>query len=236
MNIKRWAFWMSLISLIISLGTIAVIAMNVWNISIIDSNSFISGLVAIMTLIFSLLVGFQIYNAIDINQRMKEIDFLKKELVEKEQQLRKEIQEIQKVQDCYIKEFKMGGNILQARTFALDTEYFYSAFVKMLTAIRCALDVDIKEEYESYLDELKKYMLMLNSGYPFDGSKEDVKQTVQLYRNSYKDVDEAIRKHKNYYNIKFLYEPLMADFEKRLNGIAQMKAMSETEVGKEKEV
>ena len=37
-------------------------------------------------------------------------------------------------------------------------------------------------------------------------------------------------------NIKFLYEPLMADFEKRLNGIAQMKAMSETEVGKEKEV
>lgn len=77
---------------------------------------------------------------------------------------------------------------------------------------------------------------MLNSGYPFDGSKEDVKQTVQLYRNSFKEDDEAIRKHNNYYNIKFIYEPLMADFEKRLNGIVQMKAMSETEVGKEKEV
>ena len=75
---------------------------------------------------------------------------------------------------------------------------------------------------------------MLNSGYPFDGSKEEVKQKVQLYRNSFREDDVAIRNHKNYYNIKFLYEPLMADFEKRLNGIAQKKAMSETGVGKEK--
>lgn len=233
---EKKSYITSIVALVISIITIILFFVRVSPNSVVDSNTFISILVAIMTLVFSILVGYQIYNAIEINQRMKEIDFLKKELVEKEQQLRKEIQEIQKVQDCYIKEFKMGGNILQARTLALDTEYFYSAFVKMLTAIRCALDVDIKEEYESYLDELKKYMLMLNSGYPFDGSKEDVKQTVQLYRNSYKDVDEAIRKHKNYYNIKFLYEPLMREFDKRLNGIAQMKAMSETEVGKEKEV
>lgn len=226
----------SIVALAVSIITIILFFVRVSPNSVVDSNTFISILVAIMTLVFSLLVGYQIYNAIEINHRMKEIDSLNKELGEKEKQLRKEIQEIQKKQDNYIKEFKMGANILQARTFALDTEYFYSAFVKMLTAIRCALDVDIKEEYENYLDELKKYMLMLNSGYPFDGSKEDVKQTVQLYRNSFKEDDEAIRKHNNYYNIKFIYEPLMADFEKRLNGIVQMKAMSETEVGKEKEV
>lgn len=121
----------SIVALAVSIITIILFFVRVSPNSVVDSNTFISILVAIMTLVFSLLVGYQIYNAIEINHRMKEIDSLNKELGEKEKQLRKEIQEIQKKQDNYIKEFKMGANILQARTFALDTEYFYSAFVKM---------------------------------------------------------------------------------------------------------
>lgn len=44
--------------------------MDVWNISVIDSDSFISSLVALMSLVFTLLVGYQIYNAVDAREKM----------------------------------------------------------------------------------------------------------------------------------------------------------------------
>ena len=63
---KKWGFWMALIALMLSLGTIATIIMNVWSISVIDSNSFISAMIGLMTLVFTLLIGYQIYNALEI--------------------------------------------------------------------------------------------------------------------------------------------------------------------------
>ena len=63
---KNKTFWMALIALMLSLGTIAVIIMDVWPVSVIDSNSFISAMVALMTLVFTLIIGYQIYNTLDI--------------------------------------------------------------------------------------------------------------------------------------------------------------------------
>ena len=74
---KKWGFWMALIALMLSLGTIATIIMNVWSISVIDSNSFISAMIALMTLVFTLLIGYQIYNALEIKEKIQEIDDLK---------------------------------------------------------------------------------------------------------------------------------------------------------------
>ena len=107
----------------------------------------------------------------------------------------------------------------------------------MLGAIRYSLDVDHKEDgYGWMIKELEEYMLLLNNTYPFSGSSDVIPKIVEEYRNKYKNDDIAIRKHDNYYIIRDTYEPLMADFEKRLDGIAQMKAMSLTEVGEELKV
>ena len=83
------------------------------------------------------------------------------------------------------------------------------------------------------IKELEEYMLLLNNGYPFSGSSDDIPQKVQEYRDTYKEDDEIIRKHNNYYLIRDLYEPLMAKFNIRLDLIAQMKPVSLTKVDQE---
>lgn len=70
---KKCTFWIAILSLAVSLGTIAVIVMDVWEISVIDSNSFISGLVALFSLAITLLIGYQIYNAVEIRDRMEAV-------------------------------------------------------------------------------------------------------------------------------------------------------------------
>ena len=74
-------------------------------------------------------------------------------------------------------------------------------------------------------------MLMINNCYPFSGSSNEIPHKVQEYKECFIEDDKAIRNHENYYIIRDMYEPLMSDFEKRLNYIAQMIPMSLTEVG-----
>lgn len=227
---EKRVFWMALIALMLSIITLAIIVMDVWSISVIDSNTFISAIVGLMTLVFTLLVGYQIYNAITAREKMEamrgEIDARLKE-----------VEIIKGNVEALTNEFRQGGYILQARIEAKTPMHQYVAFLKMLSAIRAALDVDNREEgYGWMLNELKEYMLLLNNTYPFSGSSDVIPKIVEEYRNKYKNDDIAIRKHDNYYIIRDTYEPLMADFEKRLDGIAQMKAMSLTEVGEELKV
>ena len=227
---EKRAFWMALVALMLSLTTIGVIVMDVWSISVIDSNTFISAMVGIMTLVFTLLIGYQIYNTIDTKQKLEEIDRLKSDLQNFQQASEKKT-------TALYNEFAQGGYILQARTVAQNPKDDYVAFLKMLSAIRAALDVDNRDEgYGWMLKELKEYMLLLNNTYPFSGSSDVIPMIVNEYRKKYKNDDAAIRSHDNYYIIRDTYEPLMADFEKRLDGIAQMKAMSLTEVGEELKV
>lgn len=227
---EKRAFWMALVALMLPILTLAIIVMDVWSISVIDSNTFISAMVGIMTLVFTLLIGYQIYNTIDTKQKLEEIDRLKSDLQNFQQASEKKT-------TALYNEFAQGGYILQARTVTQNPKDDYVAFLKMLSAIRAALDVDNRDEgYGWMLDELKTYMLLLNNTYPFSGSSDTIPMIVEEYRKKYKDDDKAIRLHDNYYIIRDRYEPLMADFERRLDGIAQMKAMSLTEVGKEHKV
>lgn len=253
-KISKYAFWISIISLLLALSIAFVIIMDVWEISVIDSNSFISGLVALMSLVFTLLVGYQIYNAVDTREKMDamknelnkinefrgDIDIMKAEL---SNDMRTNIETLRSLvaeaKENNIKtenKLNEGILILLARMCATRPTENQDAFLKMLGAIRCALDVDHKEDgYGWMMNELKEYMLLLNNAYPFGGSSDIIPQQVQDYRDTFKEDDEMIRKHENYYLIRDIYEPLMAKFDRRLEFIAQMKPASLSEVDKEYE-
>ena len=249
-TINKYAFWVSIVALILVLGTIVTIIMEVWDISIIDSNSFISGLVALMSLVFTLLVGYQIYNAVDarekldamrnelnkINEFRGDIDKTRTELsAEIETNTRTLRALVDEAKENNLKtEYKLNEGILVilARMCANKVTEYPDAFLKMLKAIRCSLDVNHKEDgYGWMIHELKEYMLLINTGTPFDGSSNEIPRKVQEYKKYFIEDDKAIRNHDNYYIIRDMYEPLMSEFEKRLNYIAQMIPMSLTEVG-----
>lgn len=224
---KNTTFWIALTALMLSLGIIAVLIMDVWDVSVIDSNTFISAMVGMMTLVFTILIGYQIYNALEIRDKIAEIDKLKEELQEAKHNLSKDINEL-------TREFQQGGYIMQARLAAEKSSEQHYAFLKMMSALRYSLDVNHSDDGYGWMHkELRGYMLYLNAGYPFSGTMQDVRGLVQGYREAYREDDEAIRAHKNYFFIRDWYEPLMIEFEKRLNGIAMMKPMSLTVVGEE---
>lgn len=245
---EKRAFWMALVALMLSIGTIGVMIMGVWEMSVIDSNTFISTIVGLMALVFTLLVGYQIYNAITAREKMdamrsemytklNEIDRLKTELQSTKDELKNDI-DLSKVDiKALTKEFEEGGYILQARIAAKTPKHHYIAFLKMLSAIKAALDVDHKDDgYMWMLNELEEYMLLINIGFPFDGNPSEISTKIEGYKELFKDDDNAIRQNTNFYIIKDMYESLMGDFNIRLNGIAQMKTMSLTEVGEELKV
>ena len=253
-TINKYAFWVSIVALVLVLGTIFTIIMKVWDISIIDSNSFISGLVALMSLVFTLLVGYQIYNAVDarekldamrnelnkINEFRGDIDKIRTELSAEIETNSKTLRAlVDEAKENNLKtEYKLREGILVilARMCARKVTEQHDAFLKMLGAIRCALDVNHKEDgYDWMINELEEYMLLINNCYPFGGSSNEIPHKVQEYKKCFIEDDKAIRNHDNYYIIRDLYEPLMSEFEKRLNYIAQMKPMSLTEVGKPQE-
>lgn len=222
---KKLTFFLSIIAIIISVITIILFFCKVSPNSVVDSNTFISTLVALFSLAITLLIGYQIYNAVEIRDRMeavrKDVDTKLNEL----NIIKNNIEELKN-------EFKQGGYLLQARLYAGKVREQHYAFIKMLSALRASLDVDNREDgYGWMLDELKEYMLMINNGYPFSGSSDEIPNKIQGYKDYFNEDDKAIRNHDNYYIIRDTYEPLMYDFEKRLNYIAQMKPMSLTEVG-----
>ena len=222
---KKLTFFLSIIAIIISIITIILFFCKVSPNSVVDSNTFISTLVALFSLAITLLIGYQIYNAVEIRDRMeavrKDVDTKLNEL----NIIKNNIEELKN-------EFKQGGYLLQARLYAGKVREQHYAFLKMLSALRASLDVDNREDgYGWMLDELKEYLLMINNGYPFSGSSDEIPNKIQGYKDYFNEDDKAIRNHDNYYIIRDTYEPLMYDFEKRLNYIAQMKPMSLTEVG-----
>ncbi|MBR0334147.1 MAG: hypothetical protein IIX13_04360 [Bacteroidales bacterium] len=232
---KKCTFWIAILSLAVSLGTIAVIVMDVWEISVIDSNSFISGLVALFSLAITLLIGFQIYNSIELSDKLKEIDVLKQN-----------IQEIRNVYELGIKknnsEFEILRNELNESTNITLAKIYYSsgvmeldALLRLLCATKYALTVKHDEGYKWLLDEIEAYMFKI---YPssFNNGEigvESIKITVEDFKEYIKSEDVGIKKHPNYLYIKDKYEELMNKFNVRLHLISNGKNVSDKVLDKE---
>ncbi len=178
---KKLTFFLSIIAIIISIITIILFFCKVSPNSVVDSNTFISTLVALFSLAITLLIGYQIYNAVEIRDRMeavrKDVDTKLNEL----NIIKNNIEELKN-------EFKQGGYLLQARLYAGKVREQHYAFLKMLSALRASLDVDNREDgYGWMLDELKEYMLMINNGYPFSGSSDEIPNKIQGYKDYFNE-------------------------------------------------
>lgn len=76
----NYAIWLSAISLILWFIVVMLWLFNVYEFSVIDSNTFIGVIVALLALIVTFVVGWQIFNIIDVKAQVSEIADLKKEL------------------------------------------------------------------------------------------------------------------------------------------------------------
>lgn len=215
---EKKSFILSIIALAVSIVTLAVVFIRVTPNSVIDLGTFIGVMTALIGISITFLVGYQIYNAIEIRQKLAEVDQLQEKLKQLEQ---------------FNKSAEEGFYIIQARMAAGKAFQQPNALFKMLNAILVALDVDHKADgYQWMLDELKEYMLLFHLGC-FWGTLTQKKEEIERIKSVYLEIDQRIRKHPNYDKIRSKYEELMEQFEARLNLIAEGHNVSQTELDKQ---
>ena len=218
---EKRAYYMSLGAIVLSFITIALFFVKVSPNSVVDNMTFVSVLAAFIGISVTILLGYQIYNAIEIKDKINEIDAIKLELKDAKNKY-EDLSNLLNEDRC----------ILQARQYKNEGVESWKSFLHMLAGIRVALDINHQEDgYDWMLEELKSYMLLLNNSIPFDGTKAQIKIKVDHYRELYMDDDECIRKHPNFYIIREKYESYMNEFDKRLNNIEEMKTCGFIEVG-----
>lgn len=214
----NWSFWLSLLAFVISLVALAVFICKVEPYSVVTIDTYIGVIAGFIGLAVTLLIGYQIYNAFDLRQRIAAAETLKISLENQQQQL-----------EMLNYEQSEGFEIIQARLFYKTPGMILDAFLHFHSAIKYALSVDHKHEgYDWLLDELELYMTKITNGTFVDCMySEDFQNKIEKLRNLYKENDSNIRNHPNYFYIRNKYEELMLKFEKRLDNIANLKNVSE---------
>ena len=210
---KSYYLPISLVSLAISIVSLILYFIKVGPNSVIDLGTFIGVCAAFIGISVTLLIGYQIYNVMEIKSKLSDIQILKDK-----------IEEIKAKTTTQQNELYEAIHILQSREPQLKNTYNPNAFLHFMAAIPYSLSLPEKKEgYIELLKELEDNMMHILLPSFGSGPKEVFEKGVKELRKLYLETDRDIRNHANYWMIKDKYEDLIKKFEKRLDIISQKK-------------
>lgn len=178
----NYAIWLSIISLILWFVVVMLWLFNVYEFSVVDSNTFIGVIVALLALIVTFVVGWQIFNVLDVKAQLSDIADLKKQL-----QQQREDNEEDFNSTMYLQSIAFGDISLQNNNIS-------DAFNNYLWAVYYSLK--LKNEY---IDEL----LMIEQLYRVANSLTDIDEKA---KNQIINTDSKIRELPRFKYIKNEYE------------------------------
>lgn len=209
-------FWLALIALAISIITMVLFFVKVSANSVIDGLTFISVIAAFIGISVTLLIGYQIYNSVEIKNRLQKMQQLEAEISDSKSKLT-ELSNLQEEAIAMIE-----AKILQAKGD------FCNAFVRFHSAIKYSIKLPFKREgYSLLLDDLADYMKDINLT-SFDNcpTSDQLITDIELFKDLFaKDIIQ-VKKSPDYPIISYRYEELMDKFDTRLNLIAHGQQVS----------
>lgn len=180
-----------------------------------DPLTFISAIAAFVGISVTMLIGFQIYSVISINDKLKSIDLLKDELI-----LTKGELSTTKT-DISLLENELKGTILLSESNIKEGQgNFFEAFEKLQYAIVYFADLDTKkEELDIYVKLLGEYSIKIN--------QNELKRTKNLRIKAFllfvRDNTFKLRQRKYYWLIKEDYEKIYDDLEQKIHLFESIK-------------
>lgn len=75
-------FWLSLLSFVLSIITIALFFVKITTNSVVDGLTFVGVIAAFIGISVTLLIGYQIYNAVEIKNRLYKMQQLEAEILD----------------------------------------------------------------------------------------------------------------------------------------------------------
>jgi len=189
---KKWslAHLCAYISLAISVTLVVLWCCNVGGFTVVSLDSFVGVIVALLAIVVTLAVGWQIYNSIELNERIKSLNTLEERLIK---------------QDKTLKQQNNKSNHLITFIYGVEAKRekdYLEAFRYYMASLRCTVLLDKPINADHLLNDLETVTSNI----------EESTICVIERLNEIKEYDKAIRKSYSYDIIKYRYERIYNDF------------------------
>lgn len=189
---KNWSFahLCAYISLAISVTLLVLWCCNVGGFTVISLDSFVGVIVALLAIVVTLVVGLQIYNSIELNERIKNLNTLEERLIK---------------QDKTFKQQNSKSNHLISFIYGVEAKRekeYIEAFRYYMASLRCSMLLDKPINVDHLLNDLEEVTANI---------EENTICVIERLKEI-KEYDKVIRKSYSYDIIKFRYERIYNDF------------------------
>lgn len=179
-------------ALLFSVVTIVLWICNVGGFTVVSLDSFVGVIVALLAIIVTFVIGWQIYNAIDIKSKLSEIEIIKLDIAKQ----REEMQELAETT-------KHESMLIRAQEFYRSKD-FINATICAMESLQHCLPLKVPSNINLVLQSVEAFASFINTPISAEESEEILK------------IDKFIRESNNYIFIQVKYEQI---FDRFIKGI-----------------
>ncbi len=179
-------------ALLFSVVTIVLWICNVGGFTVVSLDSFVGVIVALLAIIVTFVIGWQIYNAIDIKSKLSEIEVIKLDIAKQ----REEMQELAETT-------KHESMLIRAQEFYRSKD-FINATICAMESLQHCLPLKVPSNINLVLQSVEAFASLINTPISAENNEEIHK------------IDKFIRESNNYIFIQVKYEQI---FDRFIKGI-----------------
>lgn len=193
-----FAHFCAYLSLVISITMIVLWCCNVGGFSVVSLDSFVGVIVALLAIITTLAIGWQIYNSIEIKNKIEELNVLKEKLDKQEIESNVRTNKINLL---------IFGSLADIELY---NKNYIIAFRYLMTSLKYSMSLDTPDNIYTIFDRMNIIISKILQDSPC--TSENMKRI--------QDLDKSIKKSKCYNIIKNQYEE---KYDKFISKVKQVK-------------
>ena len=201
MKLNKWAFGIATVSLLISGGIVALWICKANDFSVVSLDSFVGIIVALLAIIVTFVLGWQIYNAVEVKAMIKVYAKKQDEINALQSQLQEELRRF-KIESDYTLHHSMH---LHAISLVMQSEFkgrYDEACYHCFEALAESLQMKDPLNVEDILGMIRTNLRSIDGSIRL--SQEDI--------DDIEEVNKIILSSTHYHWIQSKYEPLRDDF------------------------
>ncbi len=194
---KKWslAHFCAYLSLAISITLLVIWCCNVGGFTVVSLDSFVGVIVALLAIVVTMAVGWQIFNVVDINDKIKKLTILEEKFNKQEETIDQQTKKSQ-----HLISLIFGFEAYKVKNYIEAFRYF-------MASLRCSMLLDKPLNVDKLLSLNRKVVNQIEEGC-----------TCNLEKlNEIREYDKSIRSSPCYDIIKSQYEEIYSFFNCKVN-------------------
>lgn len=198
-NTSTWAIVLSITAILLCILVFMLWIFEVIPHSVISSETFIGACATLLSIIVTIAVGWQIFNAIDMRQMMRQLEEKQKDIDEAQLKLDKEMRKNYS-HSLHLHHMTLAMQQEAAHQYAPAVFYYFGA-------LYAGMELNMPYDNNDYICSHVKSCLAQLAGI--------TKVPAQMYKDL-GDIDALIRASDEYHWVRTQYEPLFEEFKSKI--------------------